>query len=345
MSSSEDYKKIIIILCVVCGFILIGTIGFLFGAISGDYDDEDDDEDDDDTTEKNHFNDDDIITNEPPTVYISASPISGTVPLTVSFYGYGSDTDGSIVSYMWDFGDGGISIKESPTYTFKTSGTYTVSLTIEDNGGKSNTDTLTIIVSNPIEKEDEKYTHAKIIDHNSYIDSYDYLYVVGIAKNDGETNLEFVRISGTFYDSSNTVVDSDFTYTMIDILKPNQLSPFKFMLDKPSGYDRYELDISFRETDDEPYDGLKIGSISSNEDEYGYYYINGEVENFGSESAKFVKVVAEVYDYNDKIIDVDFTYTDPSDIGAGQNAPFKFMIDMEDLPGDVSRSGLHVQCS
>jgi PKD repeat protein len=44
-------------------------------------------------------------------------------------------------SYEWDFGDGTTSTEETPTHTYKTDGKYTISLTVTDDRG--NTDTLT----------------------------------------------------------------------------------------------------------------------------------------------------------------------------------------------------------
>ncbi|HIE30812.1 MAG TPA: PKD domain-containing protein, partial [Methanosarcinales archaeon] len=43
--------------------------------------------------------------NQPPTASASATPASGEVPLEVAFAGSGNDSDGTIVSYHWDFGD------------------------------------------------------------------------------------------------------------------------------------------------------------------------------------------------------------------------------------------------
>ena len=44
--------------------------------------------------------------NTPPDVVLDASPRSGPGPLTVTFSGFASDLDGSVVSYELDFGDG-----------------------------------------------------------------------------------------------------------------------------------------------------------------------------------------------------------------------------------------------
>jgi PKD repeat protein/plastocyanin len=48
-----------------------------------------------------------------------------------------SDPDGSIVSWTWDFGDGTGSAEPSPSHRFVDGGSYTVTLLVADNGGKT----------------------------------------------------------------------------------------------------------------------------------------------------------------------------------------------------------------
>ncbi len=60
---------------------------------------------------------------------------------------YGSD--GSIVQYRWNFGDGTISILTNPlvTHSYPVDGTYTVELTVTDNGGNTAKSTAVVEVS------------------------------------------------------------------------------------------------------------------------------------------------------------------------------------------------------
>ena len=57
--------------------------------------------------------------------------------LQASFDGSGSqDPDGSIASYVWDFGDGTPDGSgATPSHTYAAAGTYTVTLTVTDNKG------------------------------------------------------------------------------------------------------------------------------------------------------------------------------------------------------------------
>jgi PKD repeat protein len=57
-----------------------------------------------------------------------------------------TDTNGTIISWWWDFGDNIYSDLKDPTHCFYYDGTYNVTLTITDNYGVSNTSQKTIIV-------------------------------------------------------------------------------------------------------------------------------------------------------------------------------------------------------
>ena len=88
--------------------------------------------------------------NELPTAMFSATPTTGDAPLTVSFDGStSSDTDGTIVSHDWDFGDGNTGTGTTTSHTYTTPGTYTASLTVTDDDGATGVDNLIITVNAP----------------------------------------------------------------------------------------------------------------------------------------------------------------------------------------------------
>jgi len=66
----------------------------------------------------------------------------------VTFDGKASnDPDGTIVSYAWDFGDGGSGTGVAPSHTYASAGTYTVSLKVTDDAGASDSDTTEAEIS------------------------------------------------------------------------------------------------------------------------------------------------------------------------------------------------------
>ncbi len=67
--------------------------------------------------------------------------------LAVSFTNESNDSDGSISSSAWNFGDGNTSTVSSPDHTYNASGTYTVSLTVTDDDGASDSYSTNVTVS------------------------------------------------------------------------------------------------------------------------------------------------------------------------------------------------------
>jgi PKD repeat protein len=68
--------------------------------------------------------------------------------LGCSFNGSGSsDSDGSISSYAWEFGDSATGNGVNASHTYSAAGTYTVKLTVTDNQGATNSTTKSVTVS------------------------------------------------------------------------------------------------------------------------------------------------------------------------------------------------------
>ncbi|MCB1637200.1 MAG: pre-peptidase C-terminal domain-containing protein, partial [Xanthomonadales bacterium] len=83
--------------------------------------------------------------NVPPTANFSFT----TNNLTASFTDTSTDSDGTIASRSWNFGDGGTSTATNPSRTYAAAGTYTVSLTVTDNSGASSSISKSVTVSAP----------------------------------------------------------------------------------------------------------------------------------------------------------------------------------------------------
>jgi len=77
----------------------------------------------------NSANGGEVWRNKVITADFTASPTSGTLPLTVTFTNLSS---GDYTMSLWNFGDGITSTLTNPTHTYTTTGTYTVTLTVGD---------------------------------------------------------------------------------------------------------------------------------------------------------------------------------------------------------------------
>jgi hypothetical protein len=81
--------------------------------------------------------------NEPPTADFSLDSHG----LGITCTDLSTDPDGTIVSWAWDFGDGGTDTAQNPNHTYAADGTYSVTLTATDSGGARSSKTRSVTVA------------------------------------------------------------------------------------------------------------------------------------------------------------------------------------------------------
>jgi PKD repeat protein len=90
------------------------------------------------------------VTAPPVNLPPKAAFTSSCTDLTCSFTNTSTDDDGTIDSYEWDFGDGtATSAAPEPSHTYASAGSFTVTLKVTDNGGKTDTKTDTVNPTEP----------------------------------------------------------------------------------------------------------------------------------------------------------------------------------------------------
>jgi len=91
--------------------------------------------------------------NKPPIAKFTYSPSEPKVGESVRFDGTDSyDPDGTIERYRWDFGDGSTDSGSIVYHSFSRAGSYSVTLTVTDNKGATNSTSKTVIVKEPENK-------------------------------------------------------------------------------------------------------------------------------------------------------------------------------------------------
>jgi PKD repeat protein len=79
-----------------------------------------------------------------PTAVISASPVAGAAPLGTFFDGSAST---NVSSLLWEFGDGSVSTGTIVSHIYNVAGTYTATLTVTSDDGKTATSQVVVTVS------------------------------------------------------------------------------------------------------------------------------------------------------------------------------------------------------
>jgi len=88
--------------------------------------------------------------NHPPQVSVQANPTSGQAPLPVLFQATGTDTDGQVVRYEWNFADGSpIVTGQVVQHVFLDPGVYAVQVTAVDDQGGTGKNGTSITVTVP----------------------------------------------------------------------------------------------------------------------------------------------------------------------------------------------------
>lgn len=83
------------------------------------------------------------IGNTPPSAGFSHT----TSALTANFIDTSSDSDGTLASWVWDFGDSSSATVQHPSHTYAAAGSYIVKLTVTDNNGATSNSTATVSVA------------------------------------------------------------------------------------------------------------------------------------------------------------------------------------------------------
>lgn len=188
-------------------------------------------------------------------------------------------------------------------------------------------------------------TRVAILDnHTSYRTSSGF-YVVGEVQNQTAGTVSLVKVVASFYNKSGGLVATDFTYALMDQLKPGQRAPFKIaILSPPPDIAHYDLQIEWRRGPLRSMSYVDAFQVSSHAVRGAGFadakYIFGQVRNNSGGPAKFVEVIATLYDAQGKVVQVGYTYTSLDRLGPGEVSPFEILV----MPWrDAARYELQVQ--
>ncbi|OGD53152.1 hypothetical protein A3K80_04440 [Candidatus Bathyarchaeota archaeon RBG_13_38_9] len=185
--------------------------------------------------------------------------------------------------------------------------------------------------------------------HSSFVSSVGTFHVVGEVENMGSQSVAFVTITGTFYDSNNTMIVTESSFATLEIIPPGVKSPFQVIVtdqnqaEKVHNYSLAVTDSSV--TTKNLTKTLIILSNSSHISLSGFLNIVGEVKNNGSSESTSTRVAATCYDENGKVVAIESGFTDPPNLNPEQTAQFNLMVNNENQSAKVDNYAFQVQSS
>lgn len=147
-----------------------------------------------------------LLANQPPTAVVGADRFVAQSGGRIDFSGYDCrDPDGDIVRYRWDFGDGAVENSKYVSHAYANPGSYTVTLTVWDDDGASNTATAVIAIEQGPVVSDFRVTGTRFAPSTCWlIFSWPCIYAYATVVNAGAIPGR-VEIEVEVYDSMGAV--------------------------------------------------------------------------------------------------------------------------------------------
>jgi hypothetical protein len=147
--------------------------------------------------------------------------------------------------------------------------------------------------------------------------------IVGEVRNNFSYPIESVLITASVYDKNGVIAATGDTYTSDYQIKPGMKSGFDINLEKQlPGNSKYTLTTRLEKSKADKPEALQL-SVGKNSKDSKSFRVIGEVLNQGEDTANSVRVSGIFYDKDHKVLDVDYTYTNPGVISPNKKAPFE----------------------
>jgi hypothetical protein len=173
-----------------------------------------------------------------------------------------------------------------------------------------------------------------IVSDNGFADLGGGYYVFGELQNREDKNIQCEKITATFYDSNNQVIEvKEMPFGFMYILMPNQKSPFQIHIGDPSNkseqvgknVDHYSLEVTTKYATAKP---LAIDVVWTDNHLVlgGILTVEGEVKNVDTETANNTMVFVTCYDESGDVVCADFGSIEQKQLASGQNSSFELTL-------------------
>jgi hypothetical protein len=165
-----------------------------------------------------------------------------------------------------------------------------------------------------------------LISDNNFTDEFNTLTIVGEIRNDSNVTVGQTDITVTFYNAAGATIGTTNGKTMIKNLSPGESSPFIISLSHPPGLASHSLRAVARPVPAKQPAQLSVTEIRRFEDNAGFFHVKGVIKNNGATVAKRVIVASVIYNRDNNVINVGFTYSAPPTLKPGESADYDIIF-------------------
>jgi len=159
--------------------------------------------------------------------------------------------------------------------------------------------------------------------HSYFVDSINYLHIVGEVQNNTPNNLRFVKITANLFNSSGQLVANDFTYTWLNVLPANATTCFEILLSQPTGWSTYQFESPTYSASSQGLPNLTVLNTSGSYNQtFGWYEVIGQVRNDNGTRVEYVQPVGTLYNASNTVIGCDFTFVNSTHLDPNQTSSF-----------------------
>lgn len=166
-----------------------------------------------------------------------------------------------------------------------------------------------------------------ILSYSSYTDIQGLFRIVGEVENRGGDNSEKNKVTATFYDEQGLPETRFSGYCYIEIMKPDDKSPFEIKCPSAPRLEGYSLTAEGQVTDMQPHVNMEVEQVEAAINSDGYDVVTGRVTNTDEKLIDIAMVVGSFYDSNGIIVNVSLTFCDRHRLNPNETAGFVILLD------------------
>ncbi|HUM49265.1 MAG TPA: FxLYD domain-containing protein [Anaerolineaceae bacterium] len=158
-----------------------------------------------------------------------------------------------------------------------------------------------------------------------------YQYITCEMYNNTSASIKSVKLYVDLYDSDGTLIGTDFAYTLLDLVHPQETACVRISFSTMTNLSYYYLYRSYSIASNEWRPPLAISNHSGSAKPYGYEVL-GIITNNSQATLEKVRAVDTLYDSGGLVIGCDYAYInqDPANLAPGQQSSFRIYTLMKD---------------